>query len=108
MRIKERDSNYDVEVYGMYWANYRGKTERFHLVIPYEGYEGLITVPESECVVTDPVLSADFILTKGDSQNDVFIHRAAFDDRLIDKLIDHDADAMKIFLERLSKLQNER
>ncbi len=104
MRIREKGRENDVEVYALYWAEYRGKRQRYYLVIPYEGYEGLSAVPESESELIDPNLEATFVLRKGDYGGDLIIHSAANEDDLVYGLLDHDPEAMRIFLDRLSKV----
>ncbi|MES9962701.1 MAG: hypothetical protein ABW116_04125 [Candidatus Sedimenticola sp. 20ELBAFRAG] len=103
MRIKENNRDVDVEVYGIYWAEYQGKLQRFHFVIPYQGYEGLNAVPEVECEVTDAAISSQFRIVKNSRGNDLIIHETLLEDNLLDELIEHDPEAMKEFQRRLSK-----
>jgi hypothetical protein len=72
-----------VEVYAIYWVD----GMRSHLVIPYEGYNGLIIVRENKCEVVDPSING-FILKKGDYGRDILIHWAAEKDGLIYSLAD--------------------
>ena len=96
MKIKELTRNYAVEVYAIYWLD----NVRYHLIIPYMGYGGLITVNESKCEVLDPSVDG-FILTKSGSGSDMFIHWATEKDALLDRMIDHDPQAMEEFERRL-------
>ena len=70
-------------VYAIYWVD----GMRSHLVIPYEGYDGLLIVRENKCEVVDPTING-FILRKSSSDDDILVHWAAEKDDLLDKLID--------------------
>ena len=69
------------------------------LIIPYDGYEGLTAVSESECEITDPSLDG-FRLTKGASQGDMLILSAVLEDGLLDRMIEHDPAAMAQYHEK--------
>lgn len=79
--------------------------QRFHFVIPYDGYEGLNAVPETECEVTDSSISNYFRIVKNSIGNDLLIHEVLLEGNLLDSLIEHDPEAMKLFLNRLSKIE---
>ncbi|MEK6636848.1 MAG: hypothetical protein AABY88_02070 [Pseudomonadota bacterium] len=96
MKIRENGREIPVDVYAIYWDN----GVRIYSVIPYEGYEGLISISENESVVVDNNINK-FIIRKSDYENDIIIHEAADKDGLIYKLIDHDAEAMIEFKRRL-------
>ncbi|GLS13039.1 hypothetical protein [Hydrogenophaga electricum] len=101
MKICELNKNYNARVYAIYWSDYQGLMQKFFLIIPYEGYEGLSAVWEGECTVVDESLDG-FILTKGENGCDLIVDRIVLDDNLLDRLIDHDVDAMKILKKRIS------
>lgn len=96
MRVREHTRNFDVEVYGIFWVN--GK--RNYYAILYPGYEGVTTLTGSECEVTDSKID-HFVLYRRYSGDDMLIHEAAFGNALLDKLIDHQPEAMAEFLRRL-------
>ena len=100
MIIREKDRENSVEVYAIYWDN----GVRIYSVIPYEGYEGLISISEEESIVIDDSIN-NFIIRKSDYGNDIMIHKAAQQDGLIYKLIDHDAEAMIEFKRRLAEYE---
>ncbi|KZL18582.1 hypothetical protein PsAD2_02589 [Pseudovibrio axinellae] len=103
MRIKEAGRAVDVEVYGIYWAEYQGKLQRMHFVVPYEGYEGFVAVPEVECVVTQPQLNSNFQVIKNSEGQDLILHEALIEGDLLDELIEHEPRAMQTFKKRLTK-----
>lgn len=97
MRIIQSGSHFSIEVYGVYWAEYQGELQRFHLVIPEEGYSGFISVPESECELVDPEVSR-FVLVKDSRGRDALIHTVLRKEGLLDRITDHDPDAVEEFL----------
>lgn len=99
MLVKASNRENIVEVYGVYWID----RERIYWVIPYEGYEGFITLSEKESTVIDPKFKDDFVLRKNDAGEDLLLHWAADKNDLIYDLIEHDPEAMKEFKRRLSK-----
>ncbi len=56
---------------------------------------------DSECVVIDGALDG-FVLTKSESGSDLIIDRVVLDENLLDRLIDHDADAMSVLRRLIS------
>lgn len=102
MKIRERYTKFTQEVYVVYWAEYQGKRERYHCVIPEDGYPGFISVPESECDLVDPSLNGLVITNLGEGR-DVLMNPVLADDNfLYQRLIDHDPGAMREFLSILS------
>lgn len=55
---------------------------------------------ESKCDVIDPSVDG-FILTKSESGSDMLIHWATAKNALLDRMIDHDPEAMEEFERRL-------
>lgn len=100
MKIKEFGRNKDVAVLAMYWAEYRGKNQRLYMVVPYAGYEGLITVSEDECELTDPSIDG-YRLTKaysnGAVMGDLIVLAVIQDHGLLDRMIDHEPEAIAEF-----------
>lgn len=92
MKIKENIRNYSVDVYGIYWVD----GIRHHLIVPYNGYNGLIVVTEDNCEITDSTVN-NFIIKKGDYGRDILIHKIVERTGLIYRLIDHDPEAMVEF-----------
>lgn len=99
MLIKENNRENIIEVYGVYWI----KTERIYWVIPYDGYEGFITLSEKETTVIDSSFKDTFVLRKNDAGEDLFLHWAADKGDLIYDLIEHDPEAMKEFKRRIAE-----
>ena len=97
MQVRENSSGNVVQVYGFYWAEYHGETQRFHLVIPEKGYPGFLTLSETECELVDPSLTG-FVLVKNARGDDSLLHSVLQEEALLDRLIDHDAEAMEHFL----------
>lgn len=88
-----------LDVYAFYWVDGR----RSHLVIPYEGFEGLIVVSENKCDVVDPSVDG-FILKKSYSGYDMFVNWAAEQGNLLDRLIDPPApEAVSELLRRIAE-----
>ena len=106
MRIiaKEFDKKREVTVYGLYWAEYQGIMQRHYYVKAEPDDNGLCCVCESESEVTDNSFD-HFILIKSGSNRDMFVHKAAHRDALLDKLTDRDPEALAIFLERLKEYE---
>ena len=96
MQIKEKGEDGAVDVYGVYWAKYFGRNERFFLIIPEENYPGFLAVPGSQCEITDPSLDG-LIFTHEVHGQDALLHPILLDKDLLNRLIDHDTDAMKSF-----------
>ena len=101
MRIKEKSMEHSVEVYALYWAQYNGVFQRFHLVIPEDDYPGFLAVPEEECEVVDPSLT-NFVLIKNPRGGDALVHPVLQDQELLNKVSDHDEEATKLFLTLVS------
>jgi len=79
-----------LEVYAVYWVadpNVTGRGQRIHLVIPYEGYDSFMTVPEESGEIVDPTIDG-FILRKSGNGWDMLVHWAAEKGDLLDMLID--------------------
>lgn len=74
------------------------------MVIPYDGYEGLIVLDENQVDVLDPSID-NFIMRKDDYDGEILIHKATVENNLIYELIDHDAEAMKEFKRRLAEYE---
>lgn len=96
-----RDRGEEREVYAIYWAERLGVRERYYFFIPYDGYEGVNAIRDSECEVVD-ISVDDFVLIKNDNGNDMLVHKEAYRDSLLDRLIEHELEAMKEFLSRLA------
>lgn len=99
MKIRELSRDNEVTVLAVYWAEYQGKREKLFLIIPYDGYEGVTAVSESECEVTDSSLDG-FRLIKGASQGDMLVLGAVLEDDLLDRMIEHDPVAMARYREK--------
>ena len=95
--IKEIGRDKPVKVWMLYWED----NKRFHMVVPYEGYEGLIILSHDQVEIIDPSVN-DFTLKKDDYGGEVLIHNLVNNGDLIYKMIDHDAEAMKEFERRLA------
>ena len=79
-----------VEVYAVYWVvnpDLKSHGQRIHLVIPYEGYDSFMAVPEGSSEIVDPTIN-DFVLRKSKDGWDMLVHWAAEKDDLLDRLID--------------------
>jgi hypothetical protein len=98
MIVKEKGRENSVEVYVLYWSN----DKRYHMVIPYDGYNGLITLDQDEVEIIDPSVDG-FVVRKDDYDGEILVHKLANDDGLIYKLIDHDPDAIREFERRRSE-----
>lgn len=101
MLILEKGRTTPVEVYGLYWCG----GERVFWVVPYDGYEGLVTVSEKNCELIDARFSASFLLRKNDANEDFLLHWALDEDDLIYGVLEHDPAAMQEFVRRLSAPQ---
>ena len=101
MKIREKYAKEDREVYVIYWAEYQGKQERYHCIIPENGYPGLTSVPESECDLIDAGVR-NFVMTKNGVGKDILMHPVlAADNSLYFRLVEHDPGAMEIFLSKM-------
>ncbi|MDR6633752.1 hypothetical protein J2X72_002552 [Phyllobacterium sp. 1468] len=103
MMLREFDQEQPLEVYAFYWANnpaLKRHGQRMHLVVLYQGHDGLGVVAEDECEIVDPSVDG-FVLRRSGSGGDIFVHWAADKDDLLDRLIDHDPGAMAEFQRRL-------
>ncbi|TBW45983.1 hypothetical protein EZI54_23335 [Marinobacter halodurans] len=98
MLVRANDRDEVIEVYGIYWVG----GERIYWIVPYENYEGFITLSESESTVVDPIID-NFVIRKNDAGEDLFLHWAADKNDLIYSLVEHDPEAMKQFNQRLSE-----
>jgi len=98
MKIIEKDTEFEREVYALYWSDFQGKSERYHCIIPAdENYPGFISVPETECEVVDESIR-NFVIVKTASGSDMLVHPILKREHgLFDRLIDHDPDAMAEF-----------
>lgn len=99
MKIIDKDDGLErvLEVYAIYWVD----GMRSHLVIPYEGYEGLLVVRENKCDVVDASIDG-FVLRKSSGEQDILVHWAAEKEDLLDRLIDPpDAEAVAELLRRV-------
>lgn len=108
MKIIEKGRDTPVEVYAIYWVNnpaLKMHGRRIHLVIPYEGFGGLMTVSEDDCEVFDARIDG-FVLKKDDYDGDILIHWSIEKDNLINALIEHDPSAIDEFQRRLSASDN--
>lgn len=99
MLVLEKGRQVPAEVYGLYWCD----GERVFWVIPYKGYEGLITISEKDCELIDARLWDSFVLRKNDADDDLLLHWALDKDDLIYDVLEHDPIAMKEFMRRLSE-----
>ena len=97
IRVLSRDN--EVDVLAVYWAEYQGKREMHFLIVPYDGYEGVIVALESECEITDASLDG-FILKKVASGRDILVLGIVLEDDLLDRMIEHDPVAMAIYNEK--------
>ena len=103
MKIREKYANADKDVYVVYWAEFQGKTERYHCIIPEDGYPGLTSVPESECDLVDANVD-NFVIVKNEAQKDILMHPVLAEHRsLYSRLIEHDPEAMKGFLNLIQR-----
>jgi len=100
MKIMERDGfGRVVDVYAIYWID----GIRYHLVIPYEGYHGLMIVTAAESDLIDPSIDG-FVLRKTSSGNDMLVYWAAEQGDLLDRLIDPpDSEAVAELKRRISE-----
>lgn len=103
MLILEKGRDTPVEVYGLYWCD----GERVFWVVPYKGYEGLVTVAEKDCELIDARLSDSFVLRKNDADEDFLLHCALDENDLIYDVLEHDPVAMQEFMRRLSERKSE-
>lgn len=101
MKIKENSRDLSVDVIAIYWVN----GIRHVLVIPYDGYEGLIVVTEEKCEVVDYNIDG-FILRMG-TLGDILVHALASKDDLLDDMINHKPGANEEFLRRLRNSASE-
>lgn len=101
MKIRELTRETEVVVVAVYWAQYQGARQRHFLVVPYDGYEGLIAVAESECEITDSSLDG-FRLVKGASQQDMLVLSSVLESDLLDRMIEHDPTAMVQYREMMA------
>lgn len=97
MRILENDSQESQEVYAIYWFDWK----KYFYCLP-DGHNGFMAIREDECIIVDPTIS-EFILTKGDSERDVFVHWAAHKGGLMYDLVDGSPDVAKEFKRRLKE-----
>lgn len=103
MKIIEKGREKPVEVYAIYWVNnpaLKMHGRRIHLIIPYEGFGGLMTVNEDDCEVFDARIDG-FVLKKDDYGGDILLHWAVEKDNLINALIEHDPRAIDELHRRL-------
>lgn len=100
MKIVQKDGfNRTVDVYAICWID----GLRHHMIIPYEGYDGLTVVTENNCEIVDNSIN-NFVLRKSNRGGDTLIHWAAEKDDLLDRLIDPpDAEAVAELKRRLEK-----
>lgn len=103
MKIRQFSRQNEVTVIAIYKADYGDKMENIFLVIPYDGYEGLISVAESECEITDTSLDG-YRMVKNSSQRDMIVLSIVLENDLLDRMIDHDEVAMRKFHQKLSTL----
>lgn len=103
MKIRPTNSDFAVDVYGIYWAEYQGSAQRFHLVIPEKGYPGFIAVPESECELVDSRV-LEFELIKDAKGKDALVHPILCREGLLDRIIDHDPGAVEEFITCIEKM----
>lgn len=101
MNIRELSRDNEVSVLAMYWAEYQGRMQKLFLVIPYDGYEGVTAVSESECEITNSSLDG-FKLVKGASQKDMLVREIVLEDNLLDQMIEHNPVAMAKFREKVA------
>ena len=100
MRIREAGVQKSLEVYGIYWDFFEGRRQRFHFVVPDTDYPGFVSVPESQCQITDPSVD-DFVVIKDSSGCDLIVHKLLSVNDLLDQIIDHRPGALRGFLESL-------
>lgn len=96
MKIREFGRESEVAVVAMYWEKGLRKNRRIYMVVPYDGYEGLITVGEDDCELTDPSIDG-FRLAKSASNEDIIVLAIILDNDLLDRMIDHEPAAMAEF-----------
>jgi len=86
-------------VFGIYWID--KVRHYYYLSIPYDG-NGIDVVTEKKCDIIDPLIGSDFVLLKSDySGTDLLLHRALAEDKLLDSVIENDAEAMAEFARRI-------
>jgi hypothetical protein len=97
-----RDTKYGTNrfVISIYWVN----AIRHYLSTEIDKYQGVDVHYEEECELIDPSLS-NFVLRKNSGGGDLLVHQAASEGDLLDELIEHDQEAMRVFLERLNNYQ---
>ena len=97
MFVREKRSKNASEVHGIYWAEYNGRIQRFHLIVPEDEYPGFLSVPEADCDVVDPSMNG-LVLAKDTRGKDAFLHPVLLDSDLLNQLIEHEEGAMDRFL----------
>ncbi len=93
MFVKEKSREFSTRVLAMYWVD----GERYHLVIPYEGYNGLVVITEKECEITDNRID-DMIIIRLSQGRDVLINTIIDNNDIYAEMVDHQPDAMAQFL----------
>lgn len=96
MLIRENHSDKIVEAYAIYWSD----RKRHYFFIPYPGYEGLQATDEYSCELISDDLT-NFEIFRNENGDDLILHKAIEGYRLLDRLIDYDAEAMAEFLSNL-------
>lgn len=105
MKIIRDTESHELDVYYVYHGNSDGKWQKLYLVIPEDLYPGLIAIPESECRVSDS--SMDFLIEAEDENTEKYLVHSILHSNpdLYERLIEHEASAMKLFLMKLGHLE---
>ena len=96
MKVREDETGYELEVYGIYWIN--GK--RYHYVFSAPLNYGLIVLNQDKCTLIDVSIDNFEIRCSGDG-GDILIHKAASKDNLLDDVVEHMPEAVAEFKRRL-------
>ena len=98
MRVREDETGDELEVYGIYWVY----GVKYFYVIFNNGYCGLGPLKQEKCDIIDRSID-NFILVEAGDSTDILLHKAAFEDGLLDDLIEHMPDAVAEFKRRLAE-----
>jgi hypothetical protein len=97
MRIKDLESGYELNVYGLYWS---GNQTYFYGFA--KNSFGLTSYVAEHSQVVDPEIGIDFVFLKTTAGGGVY-HKHLAKDSLLDRLVDHDPEAYQSFLSLLGR-----
>jgi hypothetical protein len=103
LNIREKSKEFAITAVAVYWATSHKKFQMHFLAVLYEGYSGVSVVLESECEIIDPSLDG-YSYFKNSNGQDMLIQNIALQDKLLDRLIEHEAEAMATYLKRRDSL----